>query len=555
VKERGISTGVIVAVVVVVTVVTVVTGVSLYLILGQPAGGPGGVTTTPPTTTTHTTSPTTTTTTHTTTTTPTTTTTTAVTEQYGVVMGKVVDSYDSPLGNVTVAVAGKSVATNSQGWFSISNVASSDRAIVTFSKDDYVTTQKITEVRVGDTSFLDITMVQAGAAQLLDAATGGTVTQSGGSVIIGANSLVDAQGSPFTGVADVFLTPFDPTIESDREAFPGTFAGLVGGEEKPFESYGFMDVTVTGSGALQLASGKTATIEIPIPAASVASAPDTIDLWYYDTTDGYWKNEGTATKVGSVYSGTVTHFSTWNADYLYQQAYITGRVVDLEGTPQVGATVICDGVDYSGRNEATTGADGMFSVSVRPNSYVQIWASKGGRSSTPTTEITPASPGGEEDIGDIVIAATPVQITLTWGENPRDLDSHLTAELTGGGSFHVYYYAQGSLISEPYAGLDTDDVDSYGPEVTSVSMLRQGTYRFSVRHFAGDDTIETSGAKVDLVIQGIGIYSYTPPAAQPEGTDIWRVVDIVVNSAGDVTAINPINDYVTGGDESELLFP
>ena len=281
-KERGISTGVIIAVVVVVTVVTVVTGVSLYLILGQPAGGPGGVTTTPTTTTTHTTTTTahttTTTTTRTTTTTPTTTTTTAVTEQYGVVMGKVVDSYDSPLGDVAVAVAGKSAATNSQGWFSISNVASSDRAIVTFSKDGYVTTQKITEVRVGDTSFLDVTMVQAGAAQLLDAATGGTVTQSGGSVIIGANSLVDAQGSPFAGVADVFLTPFDPTIESDREAFPGTFAGLVGGEEKPFESYGFMDVTVTGSGALQLASGKTATIEIPIPAASVASAPDTIDL-------------------------------------------------------------------------------------------------------------------------------------------------------------------------------------------------------------------------------------------------------------------------------------
>lgn len=113
----------------------------------------------------------------------------------------------------------------------------------------------------------------------------------------------------------------------------------------------------------------------------------------------------------------------------------------------------------------------------------------------------------------------------------------------------------GSLASEPYAELDTDDTTSYGPEVTSISRLRQGTYRFSVRHFAGDGTIATSGAKIDLVIRGIGIYSYAPPAVQPEDTNIWRVFDIVVSSAGDVTAVNPINDYVTGGDTSELLYP
>jgi len=554
VNDRGVSTSVIVAVVVTVIII-VVAGVTAVVLLKPQEVTPTTTTTTtttPTTTTTHTT-----TTTPTTTTPPTTTTTTTspVTEQYGIVMGTVVDIYDSPLGDVTVAVAGKSAETNSQGWFSISDIASSERALVAFSKDGYVATQKITEVRVGDSSFLDVTMVQAGAAQPLDAATGGTITQGDGSVIIEANSLVDAQGIPVTDDAEVSLTPFDPTIESHREAFPGNFAGLVDGEEKPFESYGFMDVTVTGSGPLQLASGKTATIEIPIPAADVASAPDTIDLWYYDNTDGYWKNEGTATKVGSVYRGTVAHFSDWNADLLYDLAYITGRVVDTEGTPQVGATVICDGVDYSARSQATTSADGGFRVSVKPNSYVQIWASKGGRSSTPTTEATPASPGGEEDIGDIVIAAPVIQITLTWGENPRDLDSHLTAVLSGGESFHVYYSDQGSLTSEPYAELDTDDTTSYGPEVTSISNLRQGTYRFSVRHYAGDGTIETSGAKVDLVISGIGIYSYTPPAAQLEDTNIWRVFDIVVDSAGNVTAVNPINDYVTGYDTSELLYP
>ena len=300
------------------------------------------------------------------------------TANYGVMMGKVTDISGTALGSVTVNVAGQSATANDQGWFSISNVAAGSRVLATFSKNGYVTTQRMAEVRVGSSSFLDVTMAQASAAQSLDATAGGIITQSGGSVNIGANSLIDAQGNAFTGTADVSVTPFDPTVGSSREVFPGNFAGLVGGEEKPFESYGFMDVTVTGSGPLQLASGKTATIEIPIPAADVASAPNTIDLWYYDTADGYWKQEGTATKVGSVYRGTASHFSDWNADFLYDQAYLTGRVVNAEGTPQVGATVVCDGVDYSGRGEATTGTDGRFRVSVKPNSSVRIWASKGG---------------------------------------------------------------------------------------------------------------------------------------------------------------------------------
>jgi hypothetical protein len=148
-----------------------------------------------------------------------------------------------------------------------------------------------------------------------------------------------------------------------------------------------------------------------------------------------------------------------------------------------------------------------------------------------------------------------VQITLIWGQDPRDLDSHLTARLNDNTTFHVYYSSSGSLSSEPYANLDTDDTTSYGPEVTSISRLRQGTYRYSVRHYAGSGTIETSGAEVNLVIPGVGIYRFTPPAGQPSGTSIWRIVDITVDSVGHVAAINPINGYVTGSDRSELLYP
>ena len=119
----------------------------------------------------------------------------------------------------------------------------------------------------------------------------------------------------------------------------------------------------------------------------------------------------------------------------------------------------------------------------------------------------------------------------------------------------MYYNNKGSLTSEPYIALDTDDTTSYGPEVTSITKLRQGTYRYSVRHYAGDGTIATSGAEINAIIEGVGIYRYTPPATQLADTNIWRVFDIVVDSTGNVTAVNSINDYVTGGDDAPELYP
>jgi len=241
-------------------------------------------------------------------------------------MGRATDTTRTALGGVSVSVSDQTATTDEQGWFTLSDVPVSDRALVTFSKTGYVDTQRVIEVIDDEISPLDAVLSQTGTVQSLDASAGGTVSHNGGSVEIGANSLVDPTGSPFTGTAQASLTSFDPTVESQREAFPGNFAGLVDGTEKPFESYGFMDVSVTGSGELQLAPGETSTVEIPIPTAQVDTAPETIPLWYYDTSDGYWKQEGTATKVGNVYRGTITHFSTWNADYLYEQAYLTGTV-------------------------------------------------------------------------------------------------------------------------------------------------------------------------------------------------------------------------------------
>lgn len=94
-----------------------------------------------------------------------------------------------------------------------------------------------------------------------------------------------------------------------------------------------------------------------------------------------------------------------------------------------------------------------------------------------------------------------MRIVLTWGANPRDLDSHLTGPTGNGGNFHIYYgiktYFDGENI---VANLDLDDTTSYGPETTTIYNPANGTYTFYVYNYSGSPAITTSGATVEVYL-------------------------------------------------------
>jgi hypothetical protein len=349
------------------------------------------------------------------------------TQNFGAVMGSVYDVEGGAVGSVTVSVADRTATANVDGWFTIDSVPVSDRVLVTFSKNGYIPVQKAVKVVSGDNTYLYVMMKQAGPAQPLNAASGGTVARDNGSITIEPNSLVDSAGNSFTGTAEVSLTVFDPSNENHRVAFPGNFAGLEEnvetGEnvEVPFESFGFMNVSVTepDGDPLQLALGKTATVEIPIPSDGVDRAPQNIDLWYYDENEGYWRKEGTAAKSEGVYRGVTSHFSYWNADRKFR-IHTPTCIVAVRGSPirpVANATLVCDGVDYWGRTEATSGLDGRVRVAARANSTVRIWATWRGKSSR-VQIVNTGPPGGETDLGTIVIGEEVTQaIAMTFGTN------------------------------------------------------------------------------------------------------------------------------------------
>lgn len=453
----------------------------------------------------------------------------------GIVMGTVTDLDGNGLGDVTLTVAGRMTETNGQGWFTVAGVAAADRVVVRAVEPGYVTAVETVAVRDGATTWVDVHLAPVQVTTTLDPATGGQVASRTQAVTFPPGAFVDeSTGAPITEPVEVALSAFDFSAESDLDAFPGDFVGRdLTGAERPLESLGFLDVTLSTASGARVAIAPGAEVELRLDSALTATAPDTVPLWYFDEDAGVWVEEGVATRVGTALVGTVTHFTAWNFDITYDASFLTGRVVDEAGTPLHWAHVQHQGIDYRGGSGRDTDQAGAFSLPVNPNRRARVWATYRGHRSVPIEVDTPP-PFTSADIGDIVIpglvGAVNATFTLSWGAEPSDLDAHLW---TPSGA-HVYYGSRGALGAAPFAQLNTDDTSSYGPEITTITTLESGTYVYCVHNFSGEPGFDRSNAVVTYadsrgVIQQVG----APASAS---ADWWRVASFDA-SGGQIVAV------------------
>lgn len=489
---------------------------------------------------------------------------TPTSQNWGIITGTVTDESGSFISGASVEVISSlettmhSVETNGQGWFSISNIVPNYPVLVTFSKANYVTTYRVVAIRAGQSIYVNATLLANGAPTAGTVAGGviaGNTSSSGvvGSVTLPPNvSLLNANGTAYTGNAiNVSVKTGDITIPADFNAFPGEFVGqsLTSGTVD-IASFGYISGSITdGSGnPLSLGPNQTATITIQVPAALLSSAPATIPLWYFDPATRTWIEQGSATLTGNVYSGTVTHLSTWNFDVPITRAYISGKVVDTNGNPVPNAQVYCNGANWKSGDYGTA-SDGTFTrIRVAANQQFTIYAQSGSIVSAVQTIALPGIAAGQEMTGVVlVLDATKVFITLTWGLNPSDEDSHLTVpqSMEGVGQRYDLFYGNRTSTPStrwPSVNLDTDDTSSYGPEVTTIYKLYPGTYRFNVHHYAGSGNIYTSPSQVVLSIPSgptAGNYTFSAPAGATDTSggasaagDVWQVFDLQVNATG-----------------------
>ena len=239
-----------------------------------------------------------------------------------------------------------------------------------------------------------LNMVPVQAVREFGAAEGVDVSVDGLSVVtLPANAMTTGDGNAYTGRAVASVAVLDPS--RDPSTMPGDFQSWNTGSQTaaPIESYGAVSVDLRADNGerLQLAAGDVAQLSIPLAnARKPQDAPPTMPLYYWSGDLGYWIEEGEA-RLAEVspgnwaYMGAVGHFSTWNADAVYESVSISGCVLDGDGDRVGYAELTARGIDYTGTSSAVADADGWFEIEVRPNSELELVAASDGATSDAMT--------------------------------------------------------------------------------------------------------------------------------------------------------------------------
>ena len=273
--------------------------------------------------------------------------------------------------------------TNRNGNYSVQVRVNPGRLTVTANAAGYAPQSIIVDVSDGSRRTADLSMIPVQVTQPFRPENNAAIKVDGQTVVsLSANALVTDSGGAASGQAKAMVTVLDAS--KDPSVMPGDLEqwNADTGEAEPIESFGAMNVELTGSNGnrLNLASGKQANISIPLASGRrPEDAPKTIPLYYWSDATGYWVEEGEAVLERTVdgkwaYTGSVGHFSTWNADVLYESITMKGCVQDQNGKPVKYAKVTARGKDYVGSSSATTNADGRFEIEVRPNSELELSA-------------------------------------------------------------------------------------------------------------------------------------------------------------------------------------
>lgn len=263
------------------------------------------------------------------------------------VSGFVTDESEKAVNGAIVTIGSSTATTDKYGFFEITNAqVVKEAAVVTVAQPGYFKGIKTYIATEGKSAFFRIKLIPKTNEGSIDATAGGNVTLSNGLIIsLPTNAVVNAAtSSAYSGQVNVAVQWLNPLADDLDRTMPGDLRGLdSNGALKSLTTYGMAAVELTGSGGelLQIASGKKATLTIPLPSGISSSAPSTIPLWYFDEALGLWKQQGNAVKTGNNYVGDVSHFSFWNCDIAAPNGFVNfnATIVNSAGMPIANASI------------------------------------------------------------------------------------------------------------------------------------------------------------------------------------------------------------------------
>lgn len=376
------------------------------------------------------------------------------------VSGTITDMSGTGLAGATIAVGNSSTVSGADGKYSLATAVG--EISVTATLQNYAQNNRVVTVKSGAQTSQDLKLAAIDTFKEFDANLGTTLVAKTANIVL-PTSYVLEDGNAYTGTVTARATYNKVTTTAGNEAFPGPFLGLeTGGDTKVLQSYGFIDVTLNDANGNKLNLGESATATLTYPMDdNITETPATIPLWYFDTVKGIWVEEGEATydAVTNTYSGTVTHFSTWNLDKKFDGATLQGCIEDSEGQVVPAAEIF---VSAAGWSKVVTNND-----------------------STGTFEFINAPSGIELSLIARVDdqSSTEQKVTLVSGET-KVMDSCLVLDID---SSQLFAQISGQVVDNNNAAIADQSVFLYsvedGNEIyqTQVKTDLAGEFTFSIK--------------------------------------------------------------------------
>ncbi|WP_347329830.1 hypothetical protein [Marinimicrobium locisalis] len=335
----------------------------------------------------------------------------------------------------------------------------------------------------------------------------------GARITFPANAFVTPDGEPASGEATVQVTPWDITGE-DLNAMPGNAQALdAGGDSAELISAGMMTVDVHNAQGdyLQLSPNATAEIQMDLPVESInneaLSIGSTIPMWHFDEDQGLWVEDdstmGTVvasatSPVGLAVRAEVSHFSTWNWDFKFENGgsiNVECRLGDSSAVPcGINAEVeLDDGSIFTRAGQLPAGGATIINM---PNSATIGWSavSEFGLMGEKTTDMS----------GDVIIdLGEPSSENLVRCELPDGSPVGCSVTLTDGTETATHSVpAEGATIVTGWPNLDENTQLTWSAEtpypitVDGQQVLGEGTATSDV---AGDVTVSLAVTPIEAV--------------------------------------------------------
>jgi len=258
--------------------------------------------------------------------------------------GQVFDENMNQMAGVSIKMGDDIISTDENGFFRfINKQMNKNGTLITATNAGYFLGAKMVNPSLNTTSFVRFQLIEKQQIGSFASADGGTVsTADEASISFGSNSIMYENGTAYTGDVRVFGKWLNPDSDSVLDEMPGDLRAIDTEDELvQLGTYGMVAVELeTPSGQkLQIAEGQKATIQMPIAASQLNTAPNSIPLWSFDEETGYWVEESTATIQNGFYVGDVEHFSYWNCDAPFPIVLVNGLVKYDNDLPVVAAKV------------------------------------------------------------------------------------------------------------------------------------------------------------------------------------------------------------------------